>query len=54
MPSNSNCRRFQLFRRSRGDETILSQMKPFSAFRADILKPALLNNLPNKNRPGGE
>jgi hypothetical protein len=38
----------------RRDETILSQMKPFSAFRADILKPVLLNNSPNKNRPGGE
>jgi hypothetical protein len=44
----------QLFRRWRRDETILSQMKPFSAVRADILKPALLNNSPNKNRPGGE
>jgi hypothetical protein len=44
----------RLFRRRRRDETILSQMKPFSAFRADILKPVLINNLPNKNRPGGE
>jgi hypothetical protein len=37
-----------LFRRLRRDETILSQTKPFSAFRADILKPVLLNNPPNK------
>jgi hypothetical protein len=39
-----------MFRRGSGDETILSHTKPFSAFRADILKPALINNLPNKSR----
>jgi hypothetical protein len=39
-----------MFRRDRSDETILSQMKPFSAFRADILKRVPINSSPNKSR----
>jgi RNA polymerase sigma-70 factor, ECF subfamily len=37
-----------LFRRWRADETILSVTKPFSAFRAEVRKRWLINNLPNE------
>src|SRR5713226_2705985 len=43
-----------MFRRGRGDETILLRMKPFSPLRADVPKRSLTINLPNEAPPSGE
>jgi hypothetical protein len=34
----------ELFRRAQGDETILTKMKPFSAFGASRAKPPMVIN----------
>src|SRR6266567_6405271 len=39
-----------MFRRQARDETILSSMKPFFPFRAEVPKRWLINNLPNERR----
>jgi RNA polymerase sigma-70 factor (ECF subfamily) len=44
----------RMFRRGRGDETILRHMKPFSSLRADVPKRSLTINLPNDAPPSGD
>ena len=43
-----------MFRRGRGDETILRRMKPFSSLRADVPKRSLTINLLNEAPSSGD
>jgi hypothetical protein len=53
-PKQLESRRFghELFRRRRGDETILSATKPFSAFGAEFRKPGMVIKRPTNT--GGQ